>query len=168
MNADKAKAERCGARRKRDGQPCELEALENGRCYLHGGRTPKGDQWHCPVWPDKNAPNADAKLTRKLQDRERAAQKRAMRRATMSPEERAVHERWQQSHPPGSAGTRAADRARRRQDADARKIFAQLQPVPVVDPETAALERAIAAARRRLAEIDARQAGSSSNQGVFS
>ncbi|MFI5411578.1 hypothetical protein [Kaistia sp. UC242_56] len=130
MNAAKVTAKRCGARRKRDGQPCELEALENGRCYLHGGRTPKGDQWHCPVWPDKNAPNANAKLARKLQDLERAAQKRAMRLATMSPEERAAHERWQKSHPSGSAGTRATDRARRRQDAEARKLFAQLEPAP--------------------------------------
>jgi hypothetical protein len=32
-----AKLRRCGARRKRDGQPCEVMALENGRCKFHGG-----------------------------------------------------------------------------------------------------------------------------------
>ena len=38
---------RCGARRKRDGEPCQAPALANGRCKLHGGlstgpRTPEG------------------------------------------------------------------------------------------------------------------------------
>lgn len=40
-------ADKCGARRKRDGQPCEARALRNGRCRFHGGlstgpRTPEG------------------------------------------------------------------------------------------------------------------------------
>ena len=38
---------RCGARRKRDGQPCQAPALANGRCKFHGGmstgpKTPEG------------------------------------------------------------------------------------------------------------------------------
>jgi len=32
-----AAALRCGARRKRDGQPCQSPAMVNGRCRLHGG-----------------------------------------------------------------------------------------------------------------------------------
>ena len=40
-------APRCGARRKRDGQPCQGPAMANGRCRVHGGkstgpRTPEG------------------------------------------------------------------------------------------------------------------------------
>ena len=40
-------APRCGARRKRDGQPCQRPAMANGRCWVHGGpstepRTPAG------------------------------------------------------------------------------------------------------------------------------
>lgn len=31
--------ERCGARRKYDGQPCEAPAMTNGRCKLHGGKS---------------------------------------------------------------------------------------------------------------------------------
>ena len=30
-------SKRCGARRKRDGQPCQQPAMPNGRCRLHGG-----------------------------------------------------------------------------------------------------------------------------------
>src|SRR5687767_7465413 len=40
-------APRCGARRKHDGCPCQLPAMRNGRCRLHGGKstgakTPEG------------------------------------------------------------------------------------------------------------------------------
>jgi hypothetical protein len=40
-------APRCGARRKRDGEPCQQPAMPNGRCRIHGGkstgpRTPEG------------------------------------------------------------------------------------------------------------------------------
>jgi hypothetical protein len=40
-------ASRCGARRKRDGEPCCQPAMPNGRCRVHGGlstgpRTPEG------------------------------------------------------------------------------------------------------------------------------
>ena len=30
-------APRCGARRRRDGQPCRAPAMRNGRCHKHGG-----------------------------------------------------------------------------------------------------------------------------------
>jgi hypothetical protein len=33
-------AERCGARRKYDGQPCQAPAMANGRCRVHGGKSP--------------------------------------------------------------------------------------------------------------------------------
>ena len=47
-NLEKARlAPKCGARRKRDGQPCQRFALPIGRCALRGGkstgpRTPEG------------------------------------------------------------------------------------------------------------------------------
>jgi len=42
-----ARLRSCGARRKRDGQPCLAKPLQNGRCKLHGGmstgpKTPEG------------------------------------------------------------------------------------------------------------------------------
>ena len=59
-------AKKCGAKRKRDGEPCQLTALKNGRCAYHGGRTPKGDAWHKIRYPNGKAPNAEAKLRRKF------------------------------------------------------------------------------------------------------
>ena len=40
-------APRCGARRRRTGEPCRAPAMANGRCHKHGGastgpRTPEG------------------------------------------------------------------------------------------------------------------------------
>ena len=32
----------CGAKRRADGQPCQRAPMPNGRCYLHGGKTPGG------------------------------------------------------------------------------------------------------------------------------
>ena len=42
-----ARLRRCGAKRKRDGNPCTAKPLANGRCKFHGGkstgpRTPEG------------------------------------------------------------------------------------------------------------------------------
>jgi hypothetical protein len=38
MHARKAaRLRRCGARRKRDGEPCTAKPLRNGRCRFHGG-----------------------------------------------------------------------------------------------------------------------------------
>ena len=42
-----ARLRRCGAKRKRDGQPCIAKPLANGRCKFHGGmstgpKTPEG------------------------------------------------------------------------------------------------------------------------------
>jgi hypothetical protein len=30
---------RCGAKRKRDAEPCQAPAMKNGRCRVHGGRS---------------------------------------------------------------------------------------------------------------------------------
>lgn len=35
---------KCGAKSKSTGKPCQREAMANGRCYVHGGATPKGPQ----------------------------------------------------------------------------------------------------------------------------
>ena len=82
--------------------------LENGRCRLHGGLTPKGAQWHKP----QLAMGTHAKLERKLNDLEKRRKKRERRVARMTPQERERHAAWQASHKPGS-GT---ERERRRRD----------------------------------------------------
>jgi hypothetical protein len=41
MKTQNSSAKQCGAR-KRDGAPCKTPPMPNGRCKLHGGKTPKG------------------------------------------------------------------------------------------------------------------------------
>jgi hypothetical protein len=35
---------KCGAHSKSTGKPCTRTAMDNGRCYVHGGNTPKTNQ----------------------------------------------------------------------------------------------------------------------------
>lgn len=167
-NAKRETLPKCGAKRKRDGEPCMQLAKENGRCYLHGGRTGKGTDYHRHLFPNGDAPNAEAKLQRKLQQIERDKKARAKRRAKMSPEQLEAHQQWHRTHQPGPA----ADRARKRQDRQHAKELRQRMekedPRPV-SAELAELQRqaaALEAARdhyRRLAE----QEQANLDRGVF-
>ncbi|KAA3447126.1 hypothetical protein C7I87_28120 [Mesorhizobium sp. SARCC-RB16n] len=143
---------KCGAARKRDGEPCQNLAMANGRCPRHGGKTGKGNNWHRPVWPDGNAPGAEAKLNRKLNDLQRAAAKRAKRAAAMSPEERAAHEKWQKTHKPGSAAARARSR-RERQEGVAVREMIESRPKPVPNAEAIELDRIIADRKAELERL---------------
>lgn len=122
-NAERWAGPRCGAKRRSDGEPCENLPLENGRCRLHGGKTPKGDEWHKPQWPDPSSPDAMGKMHRKLEARERAARRRAARREAMTPEEREAHDAWHRTRKPGSAAARARAGAEYRQNREARRLI---------------------------------------------
>lgn len=155
LNAVRWAGPRCGANRKRDGEPCENPPLANGRCRLHGGASPKGRRWHMPRWPDAAAPDATEKAERKIRDREKASRKRAARLAAMTPEERAAHEAWHRTHKPGDPGQRAAERERRRQGREARALLEGGREPKPVSAERAAVAAEIAELKRRLAEVQA-------------
>lgn len=144
----------CGARAKTTGKPCQMPPMENGRCRLHGGLTPKGDDWH-RVRKQSPSKRAAAKLQAKLETRERRAKERAARLASMSPEERAAYDKWVREHPPGPAAARAAKK-RTRQDAEAvRKLLDQSQGSKRPDdPELVAITERIAELRARKAALE--------------
>lgn len=130
--------------------------MENGRCAYHGGRTPKGKDWHKTRWPNRDAPDAMQKLDRKLKDRQRDEKARKKRLAIMTPEERERHEHWQRTHRPGPPAERARLRADRKQAADARKRLAELEREPTpANPEAEAIARRIAELERRKAWLAA-------------
>lgn len=139
---------KCGARRKHDGEPCQQIAMKNGRCYIHGGRTPSGDHWHRPRWPDRATPNVDKKLSGKLRDLDRAARKREARVLRMTPDERKRHEEWHRARKPGKAAERERRRQERQQNAETRKRLAE--PAPRISREAREL-------RSRIAELEAAQ-----------
>lgn len=125
-NARRHLAPKCTAMSKTTGEQCRQVAMANGKCHWHGS-TPKGDNWHRPRWPNKNAPDAMKKLNRKLANLQRAADKRARRVKLMPAAERRAHDQWHKTHKPGSAKARAADRERRRQDRNARASILRVQ-----------------------------------------
>lgn len=149
-NSERHLHPKCGAARKRDYEPCQNLAMANGRCHKHGGKTPKGDAWHRPVWPHRDAPSANAKLNRKLNDLQRAAAKRQKRLKRMSPEERAEHDQWQRDHKPGSATERERRRDERRQRRDVREMLRTEPPPP--SPEVQVLQGAIDELKAELAQ----------------
>lgn len=149
-------APRCGARSRQTGLPCKQIALANGRCHWHGGRTPKGDEWHKPRWPKPGTPNAERKLQRKLRDLERARRRREERLARMSDDERAAYERWHEARPLGSASRRLAERIRRQQATEARRAVQSLQEAPrPPHPEVERLDRLIERLEADLAALRA-------------
>ncbi len=110
LNKERWSGPRCGAARKSDGEPCRRIAMTNGRCQLHGGKTPKGDQWHVTQWPSKTQTRAMEKLNRKLEDIERDAADLKKRLAKMTPAERAGYEEWKRVRKPGSVAARTLKR----------------------------------------------------------
>ncbi|MDN3711929.1 hypothetical protein QWZ10_09035 [Paracoccus cavernae] len=89
--------------------------MENGRCRYHGGKTPKGKDWHRITRPA----NAD-KATAKMGTLERRAKQRAQRLAKMTAEEQAQYRAWRQSHTPGPPEAREARKQQRKQNAEIR------------------------------------------------
>lgn len=108
--------------------------MANGRCYIHGGRTPKGDDWHKPRWPDRERPDANEKLSEKLRSLEKRANRRRRKLKTMTAEERAAHDAWQATHTPGPAAARRRRRAQKLQNQEAAWIIAGASPPPSPRP----------------------------------
>ncbi|WP_417433398.1 hypothetical protein [Hoeflea sp.] len=152
-NAKRKHMPKCGARRKCDGQPCQQLAMRNGKCFLHGGRTPAGSEWHRPRWPDKGAPDAEKKFRRKMRDLERAAKKRSERLARMTPQERERHEQWHAARRPGAAADRERRRQERKQNAEFRATIAKPDRPP--SEESAAVREKIDALEVECARLEA-------------
>jgi len=108
--AQREAAPKCGAKA-RAGGSCQGLALENGRCRIHGGLTPKGDQWHRMQYPSATAP--PAKLDKKLKEIERRRRLQAERVAAMPPDERARYERRSEAAKPRSRAAREQTRRNR-------------------------------------------------------
>lgn len=162
-NRKRSNLPKCNAARKRDGEPCQQIAMANGKCFIHGGRTPRGSEWHRTQWPDGKSPDAEKKLQRKFAERERYAKKRAARLAAMSPEERQRHDAWHAVRKPGGAAARERARAERKQNAELREMMARREGRRQTG-EVAALESQIAELR---AELDERRRDDQKPIGAF-
>ena len=115
-----ARGKKCGAHSKSTGEPCKKPPMRNGKCYLHGGKTPKGSNWHKVQWPANTAPIR--KMYAKLDLTECRAKKKKAKLAAMSPNEREKYREWQNNHLPGSSSLRE----RKRRDREAKEILEKL------------------------------------------
>lgn len=151
-NLRRGELPKCTATAKHSGDRCGNPAMENGKCYFHGGKTPKGDGWHVTQWPDGDAPDAEIKLSRKLKAKKANAARRARRLASMTDEQRLQDAAWQKAHKPG----RAADRARlKKERADAASFAASVDaPHPQVSSEQARLAAELRALRYKVAILE--------------
>jgi hypothetical protein len=146
---------KCRAMSKTTGQQCRQFPMGNGLCYYHGGKTPKGKDWHRPQWPKKSSPDAERKMVAHLRDLERREKQRLKRLAKMTDEERAGYEKWHRDRPLGTPAHRAAKRLAKEQNEDARAIFAKKRPERPADPELAAMQDRIAELRALMATMQA-------------
>lgn len=183
VQAAKLKATRhllpkCTATAKSTGEQCRDLAMPNGKCFRHGGATPKGADWHKKQWPNGKRPDAVAKAEEKLRAHEKKAKGRERRLALMTPDERAAHEAWHRSHRPTSPADRARARADREQNA-AMRAFLSKEPAAPSRPSDAAAalteardflrKQSEAIARRQAAQGDKRDDDPTKGfQGAFS
>lgn len=149
-NLQRAALPKCGAKRKRDGQPCQNLALSNGRCRYHGAATPRGDKWHVITYPNGKAPNAEKKLQNKLRQQELAAKRKKARLAAMTPAERERYDAWHRARRPGAA----AERERRRREA---KVAAEMRKA-LQEPNTRRTTPEMERLDRELQRLEAERA----------
>lgn len=109
---------RCGAKCRSTGFPCRNLALPNGKCRLHGGRTPKGKDWHKIQLA--NPGQSIERLEKKQREVARRREKLAERLQAMTPEERARYDAWHAARQPGGK----SKRTKRRDDLTAKALLA--------------------------------------------
>jgi hypothetical protein len=141
-NAERARLPRCEAIRKSSGGgKCRQWPMPNGRCYWHGGATPRADQYH-----HMQVPATVEKLDAKLHTNQRKNKRRAAWLAAMTPERRAKFDAWHRSHPSGSQAARSAERARASGNDYLRRLLASDAPEGRQSPKSPVTGGAPAAA----------------------
>ena len=165
MNAERRLKPKCGATNKKDGEPCKNLAMENGRCKWHGGKSPKGKEWHKTQFPDGKSRNAVARAERKLADKRRIEKARNKRLASLTPEQRLEYEKWKSAHTPGPKAERERRRQERASNEDLRRRLAEPHPV-ILSKEAAALAEERKRLEKMLQEIEA-ISREQQNLGVF-
>lgn len=139
---------KCGARTRSGGFCRRLPVSGRTRCKLHGGASPRSDQWLRIQWPDPVLePERYAKKVREI---ERRRQKQAARVAAMTSQQRERHARWHETHRPG--GKAGREKARRDREMAA---LLNAKRDRVVDPVAEALEAQLAAVRANKARLEA-------------
>lgn len=105
----------CGAQcRGQPGKFCQrIPVKGRERCELHGGKTPRGKEWHRQQRPDGSRKSDEWRAVNKLKTIEIRRKELAARLAAMTEEEREAYERYSRAARPGTLAERE-DRKRNR------------------------------------------------------
>jgi hypothetical protein len=168
FNARRHLLPKCGAHAKSTGEPCRNLALANGRCRVHGGRTPAGEQYgvrqFTPKRHSRQAKSDWPKVQAKLDKLAKLDKGRRVRLALMTSDEfTAYFRRTHARHSPEFrkiVDTEVRRRGLSRADLmpTAASGFDAARPA-AVNPEVARLGEEIARLRALQAEIEAAKEG---------
>lgn len=106
----------CGAQcRGQPGKFCQrIPVKGRERCELHGGKTPRGKEWHRKQRPDGSRKSDEWRAMNKLRTAEIRRKELIARLAAMTEEEREAYDRYSRAARPGTLAERE-DRNRARQ-----------------------------------------------------
>lgn len=126
---------KCGAKRRKSSEACKMWAMPNGRCWRHGGKSPKGEAWHRLQKPAPGS-KREAAVTRKLKiveaRRAKAAKARSAKLAAMTPAERELFEKRSaamRGRLPGPKSGRVRQQQERKNAAWCRELLARPEHV---------------------------------------
>jgi hypothetical protein len=131
----------CGAQcRGQPGKFCQrIPVKGRDRCELHGGKTPRGKEWHRQQRPDGSRKSDEWRAMNKLKTIEIRRKELAARLAAMTEEEREAYERYSRAARPGTL----AEREDRKRNRRLKKEWANGAGDPPLSPEAQEIQNRI-------------------------
>jgi hypothetical protein len=155
----------CGAQcRGQPGKFCaRIPVKGRERCELHGGKTPRGKEWHRKRWPDGSKKSDEWRAMNKLKTMEIRRKELIARLAAMTDEERQAYDRYSRAARPGTPAEREGHKRARQLKKEWANVFDQQRPM---SPEARAIQDEIDRLRAIL-EQAARAAHEPDDPGIF-
>lgn len=144
----------CGAQcRGQLGKFCQrIPVKGRERCELHGGKTPRGKEWHRKQRPDGSRKSDEWRAMNKLRTAEIRRKELIARLAAMNEEEREAYDRYSRAARPGTPAERADRQRNRKLKKEWENVFDEQRPMSpearVIQDEIDRLRAILEQARR--------------------
>lgn len=144
----------CGAQcRGQPGKFCQrIPVKGRKRCELHGGKTPRGKEWHRKQRPDGSRKSDEWRVMNKLRTAEIRRKELIARLAAMNEEERETYDRYSRAARPGTPAERADRQRNRKLKKEWENVFDEQRPMSpearVIQDEIDRLRAILEQARR--------------------
>lgn len=129
----------CGAQcRGQPGKFCQrIPVKGRERCELHGGKTPRGKEWHRKQRPDGSRKSDEWRAMNKLRTAEIRRKELIARLAAMTEEEREAYDRYSRAARPGTPAEREGRKRARQLKKEWANVFDEQRPM---SPEARAIQ----------------------------